>query len=140
MTDTAPIGAPAGPDVTLEEAGALAPLVAPNEGAARVAAGAVLVDVRSAAGRAAAGTVPGAVVVDRYALHTAFDLTSAGVVPGVTSPATPIVVLCGSVRGSGPVAAALLARGFTDVVHVEGGFPAWRDAGLPADPPGAPTA
>ena len=45
------------------------------------------------------------------------------------------MVVCGSVRGSGPVAAELRAKGFTNVVHVEGGFPAWKDAGLPTEAP-----
>ena len=43
--------------------------------------------------------------------------------------------MCGSVRGSGPVAAALAAKGFTNVVHVEGGAAAWKDAGLPIEEP-----
>jgi rhodanese-related sulfurtransferase len=63
--------------LTIEAAGALAPLVTPDQAAARVDAGAVLIDVRSAA-------------------------------------ATTV--------------APLIRRGFTDVVHVEGGVPAWKDA------------
>ena len=129
MTDTTP---------TLEEAGALAPLVPPAEAAKRVETGALLVDVRSATGRAGAGEIPGATVVDKAAIDTAFDLGSSTHLPAVTSLDTPIVVICGSVLGSGPSAAALLAKGFHDVVHVEGGFPAWKAAGLPAEEPVAP--
>ncbi|QHT56238.1 sulfurtransferase [Cellulomonas sp. H30R-01] len=120
-------------DLSLEDAGALAPLVTPADAAERVAAGAVLVDVRSDAGRARTGAIPGATVVDRYAVDTDFDLASAAHIAPVVSLDTPIVVVCGSVRGSGPVAAELRARGFTNVVHVEGGAPAWKDAGLPVD-------
>lgn len=120
-------------DLSLEDAGALAPLVTPADAAERVAAGAVLVDVRSDAGRARTGAIPGATVVDRYAVDTDFDLASAARIAPVVSLDTPIVVVCGSVRGSGPVAAELRARGFTNVVHVEGGAPAWKDAGLPVD-------
>jgi rhodanese-related sulfurtransferase len=40
---------------------------------------------------------------------------------------TPIVVICGSVNGSGPVTQALLKKGFVDVVHVEGGAAAWPE-------------
>jgi rhodanese-related sulfurtransferase len=126
MTDTTP---------TLEEAGGLAPLVTPAEAAKRVGAGALLVDVRSAAGRAGAGEIPGATVVDKAAIDTAFDLGSDTQLSAVTSLDTPIVVICGSVLGSGPSAAALLAKGFSDVVHVEGGFPAWKAAALPAEEP-----
>ncbi|WP_433278598.1 rhodanese-like domain-containing protein [Pseudonocardia xinjiangensis] len=131
MTDTSQ----AGP--TLEEAGALAPLVTAAEAARRVDAGALLVDVRSAAGRAGAGEIPGATVVDKSAVASAFDLASDTHLPAVTSLDLPIVVICGSVLGSGPSAAALLAMGFRDVVHVEGGFPAWQAAGLPVLEPAA---
>jgi len=124
-------------DLTLEEAAALAPTVTPGDAADRVAAGAVLVDVRSDAGRASTGAIPGALVVDRYAVDRDFDLASAARLAPVVALDTPIVVVCGSVRGSGPVAAALRAKGFTNVVHVDGGAPAWRDAGLPFDAPGA---
>jgi len=107
------------------------PLLTPaTDAGARVAAGAFLVDVRSEAGRATAGAIPGATVTDREDLDAIFGTASA---PAVSLD-TPIVVVCGSERGSGPVAEALAARGYTDVSHVAGGFPAWRDAGLPAGP------
>lgn len=41
--------------------------------------------------------------------------------------------MCSSIRGSGPVADQLREKGFTNVAHVDGGFPAWRDAGGPAE-------
>jgi rhodanese-related sulfurtransferase len=126
MSSTAPAE-----HLSLEDAAALAPAVAPQDAADRVAAGAVLVDVRSAAGRAKTGEIPGAHVVDRYAVDEDFDITSAARLAPVLSLDTPIVVVCGSVRGSGPVAAALREKGFTNVVHVEGGAGAWREAGLP---------
>src|SRR3954468_20269803 len=127
-------GAPA-EHLSLEEASALAPAVTPQEAAARVTEGALLLDVRSEAGRPRTGAIPGATVADRYAIDDEFDLTAATRHAPVVSLDTPIVVVCGSVRGSGPVAAELRARGFTDVVHVDGGFPAWQEAGLPTDAP-----
>ncbi|MEL7974839.1 rhodanese-like domain-containing protein [Isoptericola sp. F-RaC21] len=102
-----------------------------REAGARVERGALLVDVRSARGRAATGEIPGATLADRDDLDALFGPADA---PAVSLD-TPVVVVCGSVNGSGPVAAALAARGYTDVTHVDGGFPAWRDAGLPATPP-----
>lgn len=118
-------------DLTVEEAGALAPLVTPAQAAAIVEAGGVLIDVRSETGRRTAGVLPGAAVVAKDEVDSRFDLGSPDAVPGVTSKSTPVVIACGSVRGSGPVAAQLIADGFTNVVHVDGGFPAWRSAGLP---------
>ena len=137
MTETASRpGAPA-EHLSLEEAAALAPAVSAHEAAERVAQGAFLLDVRSDAGRSRTGAIPGAVVGDRYAIDEEFDLTSATRHAPVVSLDTPIVVVCGSVRGSGPVAAELRAKGFTNVVQVEGGFGAWKEAGLPAEEPTA---
>ena len=105
-------------------------LDAPTAGA-RVADGALLIDVRSSRGRAATGDIPGATLADRDDLDALFGPADA---PAISLD-TPVVVVCGSINGSGPVAAALAARGYTDVTHVDGGFPAWREAGLPASAP-----
>jgi len=139
MTDHASSAAAAQPavDLSLEDAGALAPLVSPAEAAQRVAAGAFHIDVRSEAGRTTSGTIPGATPVDRNQLDALFDQTSDQKLPAARSLDTPIVVSCGSVRGSGPVAAVLRDKGYTDVVHVEGGFDGWKQAGLPTNPPTA---
>jgi rhodanese-related sulfurtransferase len=105
-----------------------APLVSAREARERVAAGAVLLDTRSPGGRERTGAIEGAVIVDRDRLDEEFDLDGAGRHQEVGSLDTPIVVVCGSVGGSGPVAEALIARGFVNVVHVEGGAPAWHES------------
>ena len=111
------------------------PLQTATDAAAKVADGALLVDVRSAQGRAAHGEIPGATLVDRDDLDALFGPADA---PAISLD-TPVVVVCGSPNGSGPVAEALARRGYTHVSHVDGGFPAWKDAGLPAtDPAEAP--
>jgi rhodanese-related sulfurtransferase len=122
-------------ELTLEQAGALAPLVTAAEGAARVAQGAVLIDVRSEAGRRSGGALGGAVVVGKDEVAAKLAPDSSDRIPGIDSERTPIVVVCGSVRGSGPVAAQLVALGYSDVVHVAGGFPAWKEAGFPTGAP-----
>ncbi|WP_425553995.1 rhodanese-like domain-containing protein [Dactylosporangium salmoneum] len=100
--------------------------MSPAEAARRVEAGAVLVDVRSAPRRAADGTIPGALIANRDDLGARFG-------PDSPHRQASVVVVCGSVDGSRPVAAALIEQGFTDVAHVEGGFAAWAEAGLPVD-------
>lgn len=111
------------------------PLQTATDAAAKVADGALLVDVRSAQGRAAHGEIPGATLVDRNDLDALFGPADA---PAISLD-TPVVVVCGSPNGSGPVAEALARRGYAHVSHVDGGFPAWKDAGLPAtDPAEAP--
>lgn len=127
MTST-PTTPEATPDATQapEAAAALRP---PVEAAAEVAQGALLVDVRSSGGRAAHGEIPGSTLLDRTDLDALFGPAHAPVI----SIDTPVVVVCGSENGSRPVAEALAARGYT-VSHVDGGFPAWKAAGLPAEP------
>jgi rhodanese-related sulfurtransferase len=119
------VATPTTPDAT-----AAAALRPPVEAAAAVAQGALLVDVRSSGGRAAHGEIPGSTLLDRTDLDALFGPVHAPVI----SIDTPVVVVCGSENGSRPVAEALAARGYT-VSHVDGGFPAWKAAGLPAEPP-----
>jgi rhodanese-related sulfurtransferase len=114
-------------DEALAAARSLAPLVSPQDAASHLASGGLLLDVRSAAGRATTGSIEGARITDRADLGPELD-------PAATLPVsldTPIVVVCGSERGSGPVAAELIARGYTDVRQVEGGAAGWAAAGLP---------
>lgn len=122
--------APPATDTAAPDAAAAPALRPPVEAAADVARGALLVDVRSAGGRASHGEIPGSTLLDRTDLDALFGPAHAPVI----SIDTPVVVVCGSENGSRPVAEALAARGYT-VSHVDGGFPAWRDAGLPAEPP-----
>jgi rhodanese-related sulfurtransferase len=48
----------------------------------------------------------------------------------VTGTDQKLVVFCGSVNGSGPVAQKLKVLGYSQAVHVDGGFLALRDAGV----------
>ncbi|MDV8070122.1 rhodanese-like domain-containing protein [Rhodococcus sp. IEGM 1366] len=113
-------------------------LVTPVIAAAAVAGGALLIDVRSAKGRNENGAIPGAVVVDRNDLDAEFGLDSPAKHSEVNSLDQPIVAVCGSIAGSAPVAEGLLQRGFANVVHVDGGFPAWKAAGLTVAEPVSP--
>lgn len=102
--------------------------------------GALLIDVRSEGGRASTGAVPGAVVVNREHVEEDFSLESAHRLPQVAGTDQKIVVFCGSVNGSRPVAQKLQVLGYANAVHVDGGFPALRDAGVPTTGPTAPPA
>lgn len=110
------------------------PTLDPVRAAVRTTEGALLVDVRSAAGRAAHGEIPVARVVDRQDLDALFGPVGAPLI----EIDRPVVVVCGSEAGSAPVARALAERGYTDVSQVAGGFPGWRDAGLPTTAPTEP--
>jgi rhodanese-related sulfurtransferase len=119
-------------DLSLEEAGALAPLVDADEALARAQNGAVVFDVRGEKGWASGLVTEGAVPVDRTTVVEDFAPDSR-VRKNFVDITTPVVVVCGSVRGSGPVAAQLIELGYTDVVHVDGGAAAWAEAEKPSE-------
>lgn len=110
-------------------------LVTAAEAAQLIDAGALLVDVRSDAGRNSTGAIPGALVVDRGRVEEDFGPESEERLAQVEGTDQKIVVFCGSVNGSGPVARKLELLGYANAVHVDGGFPALRDAGLPTTGP-----
>ena len=96
--------------------------------------GAVLIDVRSQPTRERVGGITGAIVVDRERLPELFGADSPEQLTQVHSEEHPIVVVCGSIAGSRPVADWLLDHGHTAIAHVDGGFDAWKAAGLPVSP------
>lgn len=105
-------------------------LVSAQQAARLIEEGVLLIDVRSDAGRASTGSVPGAVIVDRENVAQDFGPDSASRLPQITGPDQKIVVFCGSVNGSGPVAQKLKVLGYSQAVHVDGGFLALRDVGV----------
>ncbi|MFJ4207872.1 rhodanese-like domain-containing protein [Paenarthrobacter sp. NPDC089675] len=115
-------------------------LITAEEAAALIQEGVLLIDVRSEGGRASTGAVPGAVVVNREHVEEDFAPESAHRLAQVTGTDQKIVVFCGSVNGSRPVAEKLKVLGYHNAVHVDGGFPALRDAGVPTTGPAAPPA
>lgn len=117
----------------LAEARARLDRLTPAEAEAEVASGAVLVDIRPAAQRAAKGEVPGALVVERNVLEWRFDVTSGAALP-VADPDLRVVVLCQEGYTSSLAAAALRDVGVHRATDVDGGFAAWRAAGLPTTP------
>ncbi|MGY1710047.1 rhodanese-like domain-containing protein [Geodermatophilus sp. SYSU D00758] len=109
----------------------------PAEAAARAAAGAVLVDTRTGDQRAADGTVPGALVVERNHLEWRFDPDSDARLPEATGHDVEVVLFCDEGYSSSLAADSLRALGLRRAADVIGGFQAWRAAGLPVTPGGA---
>lgn len=99
--------------------------------------GALLVDTRSEAQRAADGEVPGALVVERNVLEWRLDPLSAVRVPEAAADLW-VVVVCNEGFSSSLAAAALQDVGVPRATDLVGGFQAWRDAGLPTVPGGTP--
>jgi rhodanese-related sulfurtransferase len=97
--------------------------------------GALLVDIRYAALRERDGTVPGAVVVERNELEWRLDPTSPDRLPEATGDDLEIVVICNEGYASSLAAHTLRQLGLRRATDLDGGFQAWRAAGLPVDPP-----
>lgn len=105
----------------------------PIEAAERVAAGALLVDTRSAALRAEQGAVPGALVVERNVLEWRLDPRSQWRLPEITGPDVEVLVICAEGFSSSLVADTLRTLGLARSADVIGGVEAWIAAGLPVD-------
>ena len=108
----------------------------PQRAAQAVAAGAVLVDIRPAAQRAAEGGIPGALIVERNVLEWRFDPASEARLPQAGYDLR-VIVFCSEGFTSSLAAAALQDLGVSHATDLDGGFVAWRAAGLPVVPGGA---
>jgi rhodanese-related sulfurtransferase len=111
-------------DRLLEECRAGLRRVEPNELAAAVGRGALVVDIRPAEHRLAEGALPGAVVVERIHLEWRLDPTSPHRLPEAT-PGRRVVVVCNEGYASSLAARTLRDLG-VDATDLAGGFRAWR--------------
>lgn len=96
--------------------------------------GAVLVDIRPAAQRAASGQIRDAIVVERNVLEWRFDPTSGARLPIADRYDLPVIVYCQEGYTSSLAAAALHDLGLFRATDLIGGIAAWRAAGLPVVP------
>ncbi|MCH6161823.1 rhodanese-like domain-containing protein [Streptomyces marispadix] len=108
---------------------------------------ALLVDIRYAALRERDGTIPGALVVERNELEWRLDPTCPHRSPEAFPPARGawgdpkafdllVVVVCNEGYASSLAARSLRELGLHRATDLEGGFQAWRAAGLPVTGPG----
>jgi rhodanese-related sulfurtransferase len=110
--------------------------VSPAEAAAELRNGALLVDIRSESQRAADGVVPGAVYHPRNVLEWRLDPASGHDDPAVGGVERRVIVMCDAGYASSLAAATLREIGFARAADLDGGFQAWRGAGLPVEPLG----
>jgi len=118
-------------DDLLAEARSRIVRVTPHEAAARVAAGAYLVDIRPAGQRQREGEVPGSLIVERNVLEWRFDPASEARLPEATGYDVDVIILCSEGYTSSLAADALVSLGLHRATDVIGGFLAWAAAGLP---------
>ncbi|GAA5158657.1 MULTISPECIES: rhodanese-like domain-containing protein [Amycolatopsis] len=91
--------------------------------------GALIVDIRPEANRAAEGEIPGSVVIERIHLEWRLDPAGSHRLPQVR-PDLPVVVVCNEGYASSLAAADLQRLGLR-ATDLDGGFRAWAAAGLP---------
>ena len=118
-------------DQLLEEARSGLERLEPSEAVAALAAGAVLVDIRSELQRERDGVVPGSVFFPRNVLEWRCDPASASRDERVCDPARQLIVMCDEGYQSSLAAANLKRLGLERATDLAGGFQAWRAAGLP---------
>ena len=133
MVTAAPAGS-LGIDQILANARSRLTRVGPHETLAALGRGAILVDIRPAAQRAEFGEIPGAVIIERNVLEWRLDPRSDARLPFADGYDLEVIVTCQEGYTSSLAAAALQDLGLSRATDLDGGFKAWRDAGLPTLP------
>lgn len=98
--------------------------VAPEDLAAEVAAGAVVVDLRPEADRVREGELPGAVPIERIHLEWRLDATSGAAIPEASDDLR-VVLVCNEGYASSLAAADLRQLGIGRATDLVGGYRAW---------------
>lgn len=109
-------------DAVLEAARARLRRIAADDVPAALQRGAVLVDIRPAAQRAAEGEVPDALVIERNVLEWRCDPTSDARIPAAVDDDVEWIVLCSEGYTSSLAAAALQDLGLHKATDVIGGY------------------
>jgi rhodanese-related sulfurtransferase len=101
-----------------------------------MAAGALIVDIRPDRYRAAEGSIPGAIVLERNVLEWRLDPTSPDAIPEADVDRR-VIIVCNEGYASSLAANTLRELGLTQVGDLDGGYRAWwacKQAGEAANP------
>ena len=121
-------------DELLAQARAGLERVGPQEAHEALRDGALLVDIRAEHQRAADGVVRDAIWLARNVLEWRCDPSSDARDERVGGLQRHVIVMCDEGYQSSLAAATLQQLGFARATDLDGGFQAWRAAGLPVDP------
>jgi rhodanese-related sulfurtransferase/predicted metal-dependent enzyme (double-stranded beta helix superfamily) len=132
-SDVLPDGAPGIDELLAEARGGLRRL-RPEAALAALTDGAILVDIRPLEQRIVEGEVPGAIIIGRNVLEWRLDPRSEARIPALARSDMQIIVMCSQGYASTLAAASLRRIGLTEATDLDGGFQAWRTAGLPTRP------
>jgi rhodanese-related sulfurtransferase len=112
-------------DEVLAEARSRLDRVTAAELASEQAAGALVVDIRTAEQRKRDGELPGAVLIDRNVLEWRLDPASPHRIPE-TGYDRRVIVVCNEGYASSLAAATLRDLGIERATDLDGGYQAWR--------------
>ncbi|MGO8957028.1 MAG: rhodanese-like domain-containing protein [Streptosporangiaceae bacterium] len=132
-SDALPVGAP-GIDELLAEARSGLRRLRPEAAFAALTDGAALVDIRPLEQRIVEGEVPGAILIGRNVLEWRLDPRSEAKIPALARSDMRIIVMCSQGYASTLAAASLRRIGLNEATDLDGGFQAWKAAGLPTRP------
>ncbi|MFQ5948732.1 MAG: rhodanese-like domain-containing protein, partial [Acidimicrobiia bacterium] len=118
-------------DDLLNEARSRIERLTPGEARAAMDDGAMLVDTRCNEDRRSFGVVPGSVHIPRTVLEWRADPDSDYSDPRISAPGARLIIMCMDGFSSSLAAASLTDLGCERVADMEGGFRAWKAAGLP---------
>jgi rhodanese-related sulfurtransferase len=93
--------------------------------------GGTLIDIRSESQIERDGVVPGALVIGRNVLEWRLDPNCEHRHSEAPSLDAEVIVMCNEGYASSFAAATLQQLGFARATDLDGGFQAWREAGLP---------
>jgi rhodanese-related sulfurtransferase len=113
-------------DRLLEDARRDLDRVEPEQLAAEVAAGALVVDIRPSEARVPEGELPGALVVDRNVLEWRLDPTAVDRLPEADDPDRRVILVCNEGYASSLAAETLRRMGLSRATDLVGGYRAWR--------------
>jgi rhodanese-related sulfurtransferase len=117
-------------DIVLEAARAKLARIEARDVPAALERGALLVDIRPAAQRAAEGDVPAALVIERNVLEWRLDPTSDARLPQAVGDDVEWIVLCSEGYTSSLAAASLVDLGLHSATDVIGGYQALKAVGV----------
>jgi rhodanese-related sulfurtransferase len=107
--------------------------LSPEQALAEISFGARLIDIRYLEQRMADGMIPGALQINRNELEWRLDPLSEWrddrIVP--YDYQQRLIILCNQGYASSLAAAILQDMGLQNATDVDGGYQAWKDAGLP---------
>jgi len=108
--------------------------VTPEQAAAELAQGALVVDIRTESDRTVEGEIPGAIAIDRTVLEWRLDPTSPSRLDEAKDHQVRVIVVCAEGYSSSLAAASLQDIGMLNATDLIGGFKAWKAAGLSVKP------